>query len=76
MGPHHMPPELMQEHMTIEYVMNKPLAPPLVFLYVVDCCADEADLNSLKESLVVSLNLLPPNALVGLVTYGTMVIYT
>ena len=28
---------------------------------------------ALKESLVMSLSLLPENALVGLITYGTMV---
>lgn len=28
---------------------------------------------ALKESLIMSLSLLPENALVGLITYGTMV---
>lgn len=30
-------------------------------------------MSALKESLVMSLSLLPENALVGLVTFGTMV---
>ena len=34
---------------------------------------DEEDLTAVKESLQMSLSLLPPNALVGLVTYGKMV---
>lgn len=34
---------------------------------------DEEDLQALKESLVMSLSLLPPNALVGLITFGTVV---
>lgn len=40
---------------------------------VVDTCLDEEDLNALKESLQMSLSLMPPNALVGLITFGKMV---
>jgi protein transport protein SEC23 len=40
---------------------------------VVDTCLDDEDMKALKETLVVSLSLLPPNALVGLITFGTMV---
>jgi protein transport protein SEC23 len=36
-------------------------------------CQEADSLASLKESLVMSLSLLPENALVGLITYGTMV---
>ena len=38
-----------------------------------DVSMDEEDLQALKESLVMSLSLLPPNALVGLITFGTVV---
>ncbi len=34
---------------------------------------DDEDLQAVKESLVMSLSLLPPQALVGLVSYGTVV---
>lgn len=34
---------------------------------------EEEDLQALKESLQMSLSLLPPNALVGLITFGRMV---
>ena len=44
-----------------------------MFLLVVDTCLDEEDLNALKESLQMSLSLMPPNALVGLITFGKMV---
>ncbi|KAG8811505.1 GTPase-activating protein S23 [Serendipita sp. 399] len=47
------------------------LIPP-IFLYVVDTCLDPDELKALKETLVVSLSLLPLYALVGLITYGTM----
>lgn len=46
---------------------------PLVFLYVVDTCMEDEDLQALKESLQMSLSLLPPTALVGLITFGRMV---
>ncbi|KAI8998101.1 hypothetical protein BC832DRAFT_566185 [Gaertneriomyces semiglobifer] len=67
-----LPAELLGQYTTIEYILNKPPAMPPVFLFVVDTCLDETDLKALKDSLVVSLSLLPPNALVGLITYGTM----
>uniref|UniRef100_A0A8C0BFT2 Protein transport protein SEC23 n=1 Tax=Buteo japonicus TaxID=224669 RepID=A0A8C0BFT2_9AVES len=46
---------------------------PLIFLYVVDTCLEEEDLQALKESLQMSLSLLPADALVGLITFGRMV---
>lgn len=66
----------MHDYMTIEYVLNKPPGPPPVFLYVVDLCLDEQELKSLKDSLILSLGLLPQHALIGLITYGTMVLFT
>ncbi|EHB17677.1 Protein transport protein Sec23A [Heterocephalus glaber] len=46
---------------------------PLIFLYVVDTCMEDDDLQALKESMQMSLSLLPPTALVGLITFGRMV---
>ena len=40
---------------------------------MVDTCVDEQDLKALHNALVVSLSLIPPYALVGLITFGTMV---
>ncbi|TPX32373.1 hypothetical protein SmJEL517_g04553 [Synchytrium microbalum] len=69
----YLPPELLGQYTTIEYVLlSRPPAQPPIFVYVVDTCLDESDLKALKDSLVVSLSLLPPQALVGLITYGTM----
>lgn len=73
MSPQNLPPELLPKHTTIEYILNRPAQVPPIFLFVVDTCLDEEDLKALKDSIVVSLSLLPPHALVGLVTYGTMV---
>ena len=68
-----LPAELLPKFTTIEYTLGRPAQVPPIFLFVVDTCLDEDDLKALKESLVVSLSLLPPHALVGLITYGTMV---
>src|SRR5690349_14543422 len=46
---------------------------PPVFLFAVDTCMDEEELTALQDSLQMSLSLLPPNALVGLITFGKMV---
>ena len=46
---------------------------PPVFLFCVDTCMDEEELTALKDSLSMSLSLLPQNALVGLITFGKMV---
>ncbi|XP_042836902.1 protein transport protein Sec23B isoform X2 [Panthera tigris] len=67
------PAELMPQFSTIEYVIQRGAPSPLIFLYVVDTCLEEDDLQALKESLQMSLSLLPPDALVGLITFGRMV---
>ncbi|MGH0155097.1 UNVERIFIED_CONTAM: hypothetical protein FKN15_038774 [Acipenser sinensis] len=69
----HQPAELMPQFSTIEYIVQHGPQTPLIFLYVVDTCLEEEDLQALKESLQMSLSLLPPNALVGLITFGRMV---
>lgn len=68
-----MPLELQPESSTIEYITSRPVPQPPVFLFVIDLCQDDDNLKALKETLVVSLSLLPPNALVGLITFGAMV---
>lgn len=68
-----VPPELHPQSSTIEYQLARPAPAPPIFLYVVDTCQEEDSLKALKDSLVMSLSLLPPNALVGLITFGTMV---
>ena len=68
-----LPAELLPKYTTIEYTLSRPAQAPPIFLFVVDTCLDEDDLKALRDALVVSLSLLPPYALVGLITYGTMV---
>lgn len=69
----HQPAELIPGFSTIEYILTRAPCMPPIFLFVVDTCMDEDELGALKDSLQMSLSLLPPNALVGLVTFGKMV---
>jgi protein transport protein SEC23 len=67
-----IPPELHPNSTTIEYRLARPAPSPPIFLFVVDCCQEEDSLKALKDSIIMALALLPPYALVGLITYGTM----
>ncbi|KAK4703717.1 protein transport protein SEC23, partial [Phenoliferia sp. Uapishka_3] len=67
-----LPAELLPKYTTIEYTLSRPAQIPPIFIYVVDTCLDEDDLKALRESIILSLSLLPPHALVGLITFGTM----
>ena len=68
-----LPAELMPNYSTIEYTLSRASPIPPIFLYVVDISLNEEDLKILKDSLIMSLSLLPPNALIGLITFGTTV---
>ncbi|CAL1216674.1 unnamed protein product [Candida parapsilosis] len=69
-----LPPALDGQCTTVEYETGRQSALPPVFFYVVDTCFEgedvEAEFAKLKESLVLSLSLLPENALVGFVSFG------
>lgn len=71
-----LPAELLPKYTTIEYTLSRPAQVPPIFLFVIDTCLDEEDLKALRDALVVSLSLIPPYALVGLITYGTMVSFS
>jgi protein transport protein SEC23 len=68
-----LPAELLPKYTTIEYTLSRPAQVPPIFLFVIDTCLDADDLKALRDAIVVSLSLLPPFALVGLITFGTMV---
>ena len=73
LSPVNLPPELLGPNTSVEYILSKPPSLPPIFLFVVDTCLDEADLSALKNSLVVALTILPQDALIGIITFGTMV---
>jgi len=64
------PAELFPDYSTIEYTIMRQQNPPPIFLFVVDTCIDEEELGALKESITMSLSLMPATALVGLITFG------
>ncbi|KAK5454151.1 GTPase-activating protein S23 [Exophiala xenobiotica] len=68
-----VPPEMHSLNTTVEYQLARPAPAPPIFVYVVDTAIEEDGLQALKETLVMSLSLLPANALIGLVTFGTNV---
>eukprot|EP00597_Dinobryon_sp_UTEXLB2267_P016243 CAMPEP_0201092638 /NCGR_PEP_ID=MMETSP0812-20130820/1235_1 /ASSEMBLY_ACC=CAM_ASM_000668 /TAXON_ID=98059 /ORGANISM="Dinobryon sp., Strain UTEXLB2267" /LENGTH=696 /DNA_ID=CAMNT_0047344369 /DNA_START=252 /DNA_END=2343 /DNA_ORIENTATION=- len=69
-----LPAELISQFTTVEYELQSinPVGPP-AFMLVVDTCIDEDELVHLRDALQQTLNLLPEDALVGLVTFGTLV---
>jgi protein transport protein SEC23 len=69
-----LPAELLPTVTTIEYVVtrNQPLLPP-AFLFVVDTCLRQEEMKAVKDSLLQALELIPPTACVGLITFGTTV---
>lgn len=69
----HQPAELIPSFSTIEYTIARAPCMPPVFIFLVDTCMDEDELDALKDSLQTSLSLLPPNTLVGLITFGKMI---
>ena len=75
-GPNSWPMELSPGFSTIEYKLARPASAPPIFLFVVDTCQEEDSLKALKDSLIMSLSLLPSTSLVGLITYGTMVLFS
>ncbi|GJN04365.1 hypothetical protein PR202_ga21908 [Eleusine coracana subsp. coracana] len=79
-----VPAELFPQCSTVEYVVGgagvpgAPQAqqgapPPPVFLFVIDTCVIEEELEYVKMAMRKAVALLPEHALVGLVTFGTQV---
>lgn len=68
-----IPTELHPNNTTIEYRLSRAAPAPPIFLFVIDTCQEEDSLQALKDAIEASLDSLPPDALVGLITYGTMV---
>ena len=71
-----LPPELNLSVLSLTPALPRAPACPPVFLWVIDTCIDESELRALKDSLEQALQLLSstaPNALLGLITFGTTV---
>eukprot|EP00981_Chlorochromonas_danica_P009539 scaffold2727_cov161-Ochromonas_danica.AAC.2 len=72
-----LPAELIPHFTTVEYELPVhtaiPITGPPTFLFVLDICVDEEELAHLRDSLLQTLNLLPEDALIGLITFGTLI---
>eukprot|EP01119_Soliformovum_irregulare_P003835 TRINITY_DN14893_c0_g1_i1.p1 TRINITY_DN14893_c0_g1~~TRINITY_DN14893_c0_g1_i1.p1 ORF type:complete len:787 (-),score=161.44 TRINITY_DN14893_c0_g1_i1:43-2118(-) len=69
-----LPAELHPRYTTVEYAVQRQVPPiPPVFLFVIDTCLIEEELQELKSALIMALSLLPENALVGLIIFGKTV---
>tara|TARA_R110002050_G_scaffold195610_5_gene330519 strand:+ start:989 stop:1234 length:246 start_codon:yes stop_codon:yes gene_type:complete len=65
-----MPPELVPQFTTVEYKLSKPVAPPPVFLFVVDVSTPPEELIHIKESILMAISVLPETSHVGLITFA------
>lgn len=81
-----LPGELYAQYTTVNYSIPVPqnpnpndpsfasrAPPPPVFLFVLDTCMIEEEMGYVKSSLGRAIGLLPENALVGFVSFGTQV---
>lgn len=70
---HNLPAELIPQYTTLEYELPNRMSSPPAFVFVIDTCISGEELEHLRDSIQQTLNLLPEHALVGLITFGTMV---
>ena len=68
-----LPAELLPENSTVEYKLNKKECNFPVFLFLIDTSIEEDELNELKESIQLTINSLPENCKVGIITFGKIV---
>lgn len=71
--PQNKPAELHANYTTLTYTLPLPPGPPPVYLFCIDTCMEEEELNALKTTLLSALDFLPSNAIVGLITFGTTI---
>ncbi|KAG4376957.1 hypothetical protein GLYMA_18G003500v4 [Glycine max] len=70
-----LPGELYPQYTTVEYILplSNSLNPSPVFLFLLDTCLIDEEIHFLKSALRRAIGLLPDNALVGFVSFGTQV---
>ncbi|XP_022972255.1 protein transport protein SEC23-like [Cucurbita maxima] len=81
----HLPGELYPQYTTVQYAIPQSINPnpaidsaqqanpSPVFLFLLDTCMIEEELGFVKSALKRAIGLLPDNALVGFVSFGTQV---
>ncbi|XP_057429430.1 protein transport protein SEC23 E-like [Lotus japonicus] len=75
-----LPGELYPQYTTVEYTLPPPHSDPSsssssspVFLFLLDTCLIAEEIGFLKSALSQAIELLPDNALVGFISFGTQV---
>ena len=70
-----LPAELFPSYTTVEYALPRRsgVGNAPAYLFVVDACAEEEELRACARAVTQALSLLPEDASVGLVTFGTHV---
>lgn len=68
-----LPAELMPNYSTIEYVSQQAKQIPNIYLIVIDTCVPVEELNAMRDSIQQSLNIIPPETYVGLITFSRFV---
>ncbi|GAB4851863.1 Protein transport protein S23 E [Ancistrocladus abbreviatus] len=81
-----VPAELYSQYTTIQYSLPNSmvaasdgggaaaaLPPPPVYVFVLDTCMIEEEMGFVKSALKRAIGLLPDNALIGFISYGTQV---
>ncbi|KPA81824.1 protein transport protein Sec23-like protein [Leptomonas pyrrhocoris] len=71
---YNLPSEMQGSSSTVEYVAHMPARNPPTFVLVVDTCLDsDEELQGLRDFLLQALQMIPENAKVAVITYGTTV---
>jgi protein transport protein SEC23 len=57
----------------VEYLLDSPRTFPPVFLFVVDTVSSEKEHGALKSLLLLAISIVPPESLVGFISFGNLV---
>ncbi|KAI3932834.1 hypothetical protein MKX01_031816 [Papaver californicum] len=68
-----LPAELYPQFTTVEYSFPCQIPSSPVFLFVLDSCIINEELEFVKSAIKQAITLLPDNALVGFISFGTQV---
>ena len=68
-----LPAEILPENSTVEYKLNRKENNNPIFLFLLDTSIEEDELNELKESVQSTINSLPQNCRIGIITFGKIV---
>ncbi|KAL3611683.1 hypothetical protein D5086_002703 [Populus alba] len=68
-----LPAELYSQYTTIEYTLVGEIDAKSAFVFVLDTCMIEEEFEYVKSEVKRAIGLLPENAMVGFVSFGTQV---